>query len=161
MKNLLRGVSIGILVAVGTLSIILYIDPSQTVVKTQTPEKVMTIEKATAFLEKHSYVVQKKDGSANKPSETKKEDTKEDKKGTNVEAKESPKEEIKHYQLVVIKGMKSKEVASLLYKNGIIDDVTAFEQFMEDKGYHTMIGIGTYKLNEQMTYDQIGQLLTD
>lgn len=62
--------------------------------------------------------------------------------------------------ITVVGGMGSEQVAQLLMDAGIIDDAADFDSFLNRNGYSTRIEIGTYEINNQMTYEEIANILS-
>lgn len=67
---------------------------------------------------------------------------------------------MKEYQISIAGGMSSDKVAQLLKNNGVIEDATAFNQYLVAKGYDKNIRIGKYTVNSQMEYEQIAKIIT-
>lgn len=66
----------------------------------------------------------------------------------------------KSYTLTVKPGMDSIQIVTLLEKAGIIDDGRKFDQFLTKKDWTGSIQIGTYKLNNSMSFEEIGKIIT-
>lgn len=64
------------------------------------------------------------------------------------------------YQLHIVKGMSTEELAKKLANNNIIKNEKKFAQFLVQKGYHTKVQIGKYTIRKNMTYKQIAELIT-
>lgn len=62
-------------------------------------------------------------------------------------------------RITVESGMGSEEVAVLLKDAGIISDAADFDSYLNDNGYSTMIEVGTFQINSNMTYQEIAELL--
>ncbi|WP_047980678.1 MltG/YceG/YrrL family protein [Ornithinibacillus contaminans] len=161
MRDLLRGISLGVILATGLLAYVHYTNPEEAVTK----EKEYTIDGAIAFLEKQEYEITKKEAdkpksSAEKQPEENMDDV-EEKEETVEEPEESTEASIKEYELVIQSGMSSIDVSDLLYENGIVDDATEFNQYLETQGYQSIIGVGTYQVTDQMSYEQIATIITN
>lgn len=154
MRDLLRGISIGVLFATGILAYAYYTNSP----KTNVVEKEYTIEDAITYLQKQDYEVIKKENKveSNTPDESAKSgESQED----NKQSGNTQEETIKEYKLVIEKGMISQEVAEILYKYGIVDDAKAFNAYLGEHNFQTIIRPGTYLLNSQMSYQQIAILI--
>lgn len=134
----------------------------------------MDIEEAKKTVEKEGYmVVSKKDYEklvAEQPKEEEKNKVEEQEQG---EDKVSPKEEasdeeiekeekseIISYQLEIVSGMNTEEISSTLEKANIIDDEQSFEQFLIEHEYNKKVQVGTFELNNQMSYEEISKIIT-
>ncbi len=62
--------------------------------------------------------------------------------------------------LSVESGMTSPDISSALFENGLIDDETAFNEYLSDQSLTDRIQIGDYDLNSTMTIEQIAKLIT-
>lgn len=62
-------------------------------------------------------------------------------------------------QITIRSGMGSEEVAELLKDAGIIRDAADFDSYLNDNGYSTRIETGTFRINSNMTYLEIAELL--
>ncbi|MBW8348118.1 endolytic transglycosylase MltG [Bacillus sp. IITD106] len=66
---------------------------------------------------------------------------------------------IKNYQLVISEGMSSKEICTELENAGLIDDAEDFNDYLANKNLQKNIQIGTYELNDKMTYEEISNII--
>ncbi|PKG25737.1 endolytic transglycosylase MltG [Niallia nealsonii] len=64
------------------------------------------------------------------------------------------------YQLHIVKGMSTEEIAKKLANKNMIKNEKKFAQFLIQKGYHTKVQIGKYTIKKDMTYKQIAELIT-
>ena len=64
------------------------------------------------------------------------------------------------YTLVVEKGMNSIEIAELLEEKQIINDADLFEQYLNENNLSRYIQIGTYQLNNSMSFEELGKTIT-
>jgi len=64
------------------------------------------------------------------------------------------------YQLRIVKGMSTEEIAKKLTTHHMIKNEKKFAQFLIQKGYHKKVQIGKYTIKEDMTYKQIAELIT-
>ena len=58
-------------------------------------------------------------------------------------------------------GMGSYEVSTLLKDAGIIDDASDFDVYLNENGYSTKIEVGEYKFTDDMTYEEIANMLIE
>lgn len=84
---------------------------------------------------------------------------------------EKPKEESKPEQsnqvatevisktIVVPSGYTSQKIATMLQEERIIKDLHAFLKVVDELGYSSKLRTGTYKLNSDMTYEEIANKL--
>jgi hypothetical protein len=61
------------------------------------------------------------------------------------------------YILEITQGMTPSDISDKLEKAGIIEDGGSFTKFLVEKGYHRTIQIGTYKITNNMTFEQIAR----
>ncbi len=133
----------------------------------------MEIEEATSFLANKGYMILKKSeynalkGQALiQEEETKpKSETNQEKTETKVDTKTNPpapetKDSIINFQLEVVSGMTSSEIAAKLAENKIVDDEEDFAEHLIKNDYQTDIQVGSYSLTNKMSYDQIAKMIT-
>lgn len=65
-----------------------------------------------------------------------------------------------NYQLEIVSGMTSNEIAKMLAQNKIVQDETAFANFLIDHDYHTDIQLGAFPLTNQMSFEQIANMIS-
>jgi hypothetical protein len=65
-----------------------------------------------------------------------------------------------NYQLEIVGGMTSNEIAKILVQNKIVQDETAFANFLIDRDYHTDIQLGVFPLTNQMSFEQIANMIS-
>ena len=82
-------------------------------------------------------------------TESKKDKTTEDSHNTFTEA-----------TITVTGGMESTEVAAMLEKAEIIKDAEDFDNYLVTQGISNKIQINTFKLNSNMTYEEIAKIIT-
>lgn len=151
----LRGFALGMLIATSIFTAVYYFQPikSEKII-----EVAITDEKVQQYLNEKGYI--------SVPKETyeklKATSGNIEERGTagseNTDIKES-EEEIKIYILDVKAGMNSTEVANRLEKAGIINSSKEFEQFLVEKKWTRSIQIGSYELNNNMSFEQIGKMI--
>lgn len=66
---------------------------------------------------------------------------------------------IHNISIEVISGMDSGKVASLLYSAGLIDDATAFNNYLVNNNYANNIRTGNYTIQEGSSYETIANIL--
>lgn len=147
MRIFLRGVSLGILFATAVMSFINITSPPPS-------HEAISVSKATAYLEEQGFVVTSEESVQKCVFEHSPVEAEE-----KVQIKESEKI-IRVYDLNITEGMSSEKVAALLYRNKIIDDAEKFIQYLGGNGYERKIQLGTYLLNDQMTFGDIGRRIT-
>ena len=62
--------------------------------------------------------------------------------------------------ITVSSGMESTEVAAMLEKAEIIKDAEDFDNYLVTQGISDKIQINTFKLNSNMTYEEIAKIIT-
>jgi hypothetical protein len=62
-------------------------------------------------------------------------------------------------EIEVENGDACRQVAEKLCDKGLVEDAEEFRLFMANKGYDNRIYVGTYQLQEGMTYDEIAETL--
>ncbi|MCA1064514.1 hypothetical protein QTG56_23180 (plasmid) [Rossellomorea sp. AcN35-11] len=151
MRIFLRGVSLGMLFSTVVISFFYFSSPPLQ------NEQPISISKATAYLEEQGLVVTE-EGNEPKQKVVIKQPSVEPKE--KVQIKETEKI-IRVYDLNIIEGMSSEEVAAILYRNKIIKDANDFTLYLGESGFERKIQLGTYLLNDQMTYEDIGRRITN
>ena len=121
----------------------------------------LNIKNAQSLLEDNGYVVLAKDtyDQMNKTitNQTKQAEPKEQEKIP----KPPETEEISlTYQLEIVSGMFSHDIAVVLAEKNIIDDANQFETYLEENGYSKRIQLGTFELNAKMSYKEIAKIIT-
>src|SRR5690625_2403053 len=94
----------------------------------------------------------KEDNTKDKTSEDEKTDKKDDKK--------DDKDKVVTYTLKIESGMPSSTIGDLLEENKVIKDGSKFNKYLEDEGYSLKIQLGNFKVNSDMTFNEIAKLLT-
>lgn len=74
--------------------------------------------------------------------------------------KPSKNEQVSYVTLEIKAGMWSEEIASTLYSLELVDNADAFDKFLCDNGYGSMIKVGTYKIPTNATYTEIAEIIT-
>lgn len=132
------------------------------------------LEDARALLEEKGYVtLEKSEYSALQekavlpneatPQEQEKKEVEEPNEGT--QEKEAVNEDqsadkIINYQLEIVSGMTSNEIAKILAQNKIVQDETAFAKFLINHDYQTDIQLGSFPLTNQMSFEQIANMIS-
>ncbi|MBO0995239.1 endolytic transglycosylase MltG [Bacillus sp. SD088] len=70
------------------------------------------------------------------------------------------KEQPASFELAVEAGMASKEISDQLEAAKIINDSGDFNNYLEAKGLQTKIRTGTYTMEQNMSYQEISDMLT-
>lgn len=74
--------------------------------------------------------------------------------------KPSGSEKVSYVTLEIKAGMWSEEIASTLYSLELVDNAEAFDKFLCDNGYGSMIKVGTYRIPTNATYTEIAEIIT-
>lgn len=61
--------------------------------------------------------------------------------------------------ITVVGGMGSHDVALLLQDAGLIADADDFDSYLNQNGYSTRIEVGEFTINDDMTYQEMAELL--
>lgn len=61
--------------------------------------------------------------------------------------------------IVITEGMSSGKVTRILKEAGVIEDVGAFNQYLDDNNYSKKIRVGTYKIKPYATYKEITDII--
>lgn len=83
-----------------------------------------------------------------------------DQKAVNSQNNHANESKISTYTLKVASGMSSGEIAKLLEEHKIIENGDEFGQFLVAHQFQTKIQLGTYRLTNQMDYQEIAGLIT-
>ncbi|WP_102345584.1 endolytic transglycosylase MltG [Bacillus sp. Marseille-P3661] len=92
-----------------------------------------------------------------KPTSETQEITKKETQQSDLVEQENEK---KLYTLEIKSGMNSIQISELLQNEGIVKSSKEFEQFLVKQNWNRSVQIGTYKLNSEMSYEQIGRIIT-
>lgn len=119
-----------------------------------------TVKEAKALLKKEGFI-------------TISEEEYENLKAKKEEAVEEPKDKVEpptqeqetenlatQYELEIVSGMNTSEIARILEEAHIIDDEQDFEQFLIEHDYNTKVQIGVFDLDSEMDYEEIAKKIT-
>jgi hypothetical protein len=164
-KNTVRAFSLGIVFSVSILGIGFF--------SLEEPGKETTLAEAKKVVEKEGYTIltnkdyenMKNAAALAKKTSSLDETSKKEENQATPPQKQSTKSEEKSketitYTLEIQSGMNTEEIARTLMDASIIDDDKDFEQFLTDEGYSTIVQVGTFELNNNMTYDEIARSIT-
>ncbi|WP_010678125.1 endolytic transglycosylase MltG [Bacillus timonensis] len=164
-KYLLRGISIGIIVSTIVFGSMYYSGNEKTPINEKQVDqflqqegfKKISIEEYNKLQEKQDKVppVKKENNQPSQPTVPPKEDI--------TEKTESPKEEKPPkiiYVLTIDTGMYSSEIADALAKAKIIADADEFNQYLVEHDLNTAIQIGTYEVTNEMSIEEIANIIT-
>lgn len=98
-----------------------------------------------------------------KDESTKDDDKKSDKKDNdkNKDKDTDKKDEIVKYTLVVEQNMVPSEISKILEEKKIIKSANDFSQFMESNNYSPYLQIGEFKLNSDMSMEEVAKVITN
>lgn len=65
-----------------------------------------------------------------------------------------------NYQLEIVSGMTSNEIATILAQNQVVQDEAAFAHFLIKHNYHTALQLGSFPVTNQMNFEQIANMIT-
>lgn len=131
--------------------------------ETETPSSTEKSESQSSTGEKETASIDESEATLAPEEETTEQGTSEEttedvtEKATEKATEETTEETtaVKTAVIKITKGMRCMEVADILYKEGIINDAEAFNQYMRQHKYTQEILIGTYTLNSSMSFDEI------
>lgn len=127
--------------------------------ETETPSSTEKSESQSSTGEKETVSIDESEATLAPEEETTEQGTSEEttedvtEKATEETTEETPA--VKTAVIKITKGMRCMEVADILFKEGIINDTEAFNQYMRQHKYTQEILIGTYTLNSSMSFDEI------
>lgn len=75
-------------------------------------------------------------------------------------ARESASEQSDSVTFVIQRGQSSYGVAKALAEAGLIEDASAFDQYLESNGYSKRINSGTYEIPADSTEEDIAKIIT-
>lgn len=74
---------------------------------------------------------------------------------------QTPQTDVIHnISVEIVSGMDSGKVAFLLYSAGLVDDASAFNDYLVNNNYANNIRTGTYTIQEGSSYETIAKMLT-
>ncbi|MRG86595.1 hypothetical protein GH754_09655 [Salinibacillus xinjiangensis] len=142
-----------------------------------TSQQALTVKEATTFLANEGYhtVEQQEWTKLNETLESQKQqqdknDQQQSDKGNDENTEKDDKEiaeektnseEPKTITIEVTPGMMINEISSKLAEEGIIDNETEFEQYLEENDYARLIQIGTFEIQSGMSHNEIAEVLTN
>jgi len=160
MKHTIRAFALGLATATALLTFTYY----QTNGKSDS--KALTDQKAITYLENRNYHVlsqtsfealkERQTNEQTQRQNSQKEDQIKDKNNLDKEKKEK----VKQYTLTIEPGMLSSSISDELAEADLIEDKAEFEIFLKDNEYSRSIQIGTYMLDNDMTYEKIAKRIT-
>ncbi len=176
LKYYMRGIGIGVIFATLVLTISFYFGRTAFSSKEMTDEEI--IEKATELgmvmpedeasedqdNEEETTVEGEDVTSEEQPTEEVAPEETEETEETNVENEpvvESSESTVKYIPFTVNSGESSDTVASNLYKAGLVDSASEFNDYMNTLGVDNRIQSGTFYVRADSTYDDIIVLLVN
>ena len=166
-KRSVRSFAFGLILAVTLIGSVYYLQNDH--------KPSMEVEDATSYLTDKGYIILReseynalKDGTPIQKEDTQPESTKEPNQEktaakedikTNPPALE-PENPIINFQLEVVGGMTSSEIAAKLAQNKIVVNEEDFAEYLIKNDYQTDIQLGSYSLTNRMSYDQIAKMIT-
>lgn len=120
----------------------------------------MNIDHAKNFLEEKGYVVLSKDKYDQMEKTLSNQTNKAEKEQSPLPVPPKSKESTAAYQLEIVSGMVSRDIAEILAKEKVIDDANRFEVYLEENGYSKKIQLGSFNLTAKMSYKDIAKIIT-
>jgi len=99
----------------------------------------------------------KKEKKVDKKSKDKKKNKKTKKKSDKKDKKENDKTH--KYTINIKENMLAPTISDLLKENKIIDNSADFNKYLEDKGYAPYVQLGKHKVNSEMSYKDIAEVI--
>ena len=62
--------------------------------------------------------------------------------------------------MTIVAGMHSYEIAEKFKELGLVDDAKAFDDFLCDNDYASLIREGSYKIAKESSYEEIAKIIT-
>lgn len=165
MKQPVRAFSIGLFTAgIILLAILLFFDePQKKTNNLSHQEMVDSLEKdGFQVLSEEEYITLSVKNE--KPEKKKQDETKTEEKEQPNETKAEDNQEkmVKKYTLKIEPGLaSSSSISATLEKNGIIDDASKFNDYLEDNDYSKYVQIGTFELTSDMTFNEVAETITN
>lgn len=148
-----RAFAFGVLLSVCIIGIFYF-----TIDDKKAPE--MNIDRAKTILEEKGYVVLTKDKYDQIEETLSNQTSKGEKEQTPLPDPPKSEELSTAYQLEIMSGMVSRDIAETLAKEKIIDDANRFELYLEENGYSKKIQLGLFELTSKMSYKDIAKIIT-
>lgn len=172
-KHRLRAFSFGIIVTVSIIGIFIYFfnepskgETSHDQTEVQSPENVSLAE-AKEIVKNNDFIIITKTEFANF-NEAIKQLEKTEQKLQRAEQKlkmadnseDEAEAKVINYTLQVKSGMTSSVIATTLQENQIITNAEDFIDYLAINGYSKAIQLGSYELTNEMSHEEIAQLIT-
>lgn len=148
MKQTIRAFALGILCATVLLSITYYMNNKET--KTEAPVE-LTKEQMITKLENEGYTVEEEQESKTEQAEYE----------AKVEEEHQEQQSPTEMDLVIEQGMSLQAIAEKLYEAKMINDPEQFVSFLDENNYSTKVQVGEFKLNTEMTDEEIANTITN
>lgn len=155
---MLRGISIGIVIATCLLSVVYFVTPKQeNALSKEKVEQYLSTQDLVAISKQEYEQLKLKDTNATK-NETSK--PKSEEKEEAVEEKEEEEIPTQHFTLTIVSGMNSLEIANILEDNQIISSGQEFDAYLTENEINTLIQIGTFELSSDMSFEEIADIIS-
>ncbi|ASK63187.1 hypothetical protein CFK37_14045 [Virgibacillus phasianinus] len=176
MKQPVRAFSIGLFAAgIILLAIFLYFDtPQNNTDNISQQEMIKAIEEdGYQVLSEDEYISlsvnneppkdQKNESKTKDKDKEQEKDQTDDTKSKQKEqdTKDKEKKEVKKFTLKVEPGLASSSISSILEENGVIDNASKFNKYLEENDYSQYVQLGTFELTTDMTFNQIAEAITN
>ncbi|WP_035512455.1 hypothetical protein [Halalkalibacillus halophilus] len=172
MRHLMMAFSLGILITVGVIGTVYYIEaevkeedssvPTNENSSSTTEESVYDVEGAINFLEAEDYEVLPVEEYNELVSDM--ESLREEAEAETSSSDQSDdvqEGESTIYTLEIVSGMSSSDIASELENEQIIESADSFNEFLQDNDFSRSIQLGTYVLTSEMSQNQIAITITN
>lgn len=120
----------------------------------------MNMDRVKTFLEDNGYVVLSKDKFTQMEKTISTQTNYVEKQQNPFPDPPKSEESVTGYQLEIVSGMVSRDIAEMLAKEKIIDEADRFEIYLEENGYSKKIQLGSFHLTAKMSYKEIAKIIT-
>lgn len=160
-NNSLRSFASGMIIATSFFTAVYYFQPSTKAEQKIVENHTITEEEVQQYLNNNGYISIPEQTYDELVAKSKEYETMKDQsQKESVQKETAPNPEPQTFTLTVKSGMDSIQIANLLEKSGIVDSGKKFEQFLTKKDWTKSIQVGTYELNNSMSYEEIGKIIT-
>lgn len=168
-KRVLQAFSAGIFTSTSILTLTFYLGGYHKPAVVE--NKITESDVESYLLENEQIAISKKDyeeytklreSASTKQNMTKQKEESSDSKQNNKPAEEKPKEEPKSKSttITIKEGMTTSDVSKLLESAGIIKSSSEFNKYLIEHDYHTRVQIGTFKVQEDMSFYELAEAIT-
>ncbi|SEA97319.1 YceG-like family protein [Thalassobacillus cyri] len=154
MKLLVRAFALGLLACSSTFFIIW---------NSENTPHVQSMEKTIESLNQQGYIIMEQTTYEQKLAQQHRPPKELEQSKDDKVSKEEKSSNNQNQEKVVIKiepGMSSSAIASILEKENMIMDQINFQQYLDEADYSRYLQVGTFELNNEMSYKEIAKEIT-